>query len=299
MYSLDINFLNDRPEIKPDKRRSPKQKVAISPDDRRPLFLGVAALVFFPAVAAALWGILMLRNGDLERQQADLDTQLGNLEADKKNLESIQQEAKVAADEAQALATVFNQIKPWSAMAQDIRDRLPSAVQLVAIKQIQPKDQPAPQPSPGAAPQQPVSGLIEIQGMANSFNDVNDFMLTLQQSNFLKPEATQVVTAELGEESTLQLPEIPGQNKQKEDLGFDIRPPKLPRRVKFTLKTALSDVPASELIRELDRKGAVGLVNRIEALKARGIIQPGASPTPQATPSAAPGATQTNGATKP
>jgi type IV pilus assembly protein PilN len=264
------------------------------------LFFGVAALVFFPVVAAALAGILMLRNGDLERQQADLDTQLGNLEADKKNLESIQKEAKQASDEAQALATVFNQIKPWSAMAQDIRDRLPSTVQLISIQQI--KDQaaaPQPQPSPGAIAPKPVSGVIEIEGKANSFNDVNDFLLTLQQSNFLKAEETKLVSAELGDESTLQLPEIPGQDKPKDKQEFDIKPPKLPRRVKFKLKTAISEVPAAELIRELDRKGSVGLVNRIEALKARGIIQSSTPPANAPTPSPSPGATQTNGATKP
>ena len=49
--------------------------------------------------------------------------------------------------------------------------------------------------------------------------------------------------------------------------------------------------PASDLIRELDRKGAVGLVTRIEALKQRGVISE-AAPKPKAP-------TQTDGAKKP
>jgi type IV pilus assembly protein PilN len=289
MYSLDINFLNDRPEIKPDKRRSPKAKVAIDPSDRRPLFLGFGTLVFFPAIAAALLGILTLRNGDLERQQADLDTQLGNLESEKKNLDSIRSQAQKAIEETQALATVFNQIKPWSAMAQDIRDRLPSTVQLVGIKQVDPKDQVASSSTSGT--QKPVSGLIEIDGIANTFNDVNDFLLTLQRSSFLKSNETKLVSAELGDEKTLQLPEFPGLEKSS---NSELKPPKLPRRVTFKLQTALSDVPASELVRELNRKGAIGLVTRIEALKDRGVIQTESSP---ATPPN--GATQPNGATKP
>lgn len=289
MYSLDVNFLNDRPEIKPDKRRSGGgKKPSISLDDRRPLYLGFAALVFFPALAAALLGILTLRNGDLEKQQADLDTQLGNLETEKKNLSKIQEEAKQATAEAEALASVFNQIKPWSAMTQDIRDRLPSTVQLASITQ-QKVDTAAPPPSSGTAPAAstaPVSGRIEIKGTANSFNDVNDFLLTLQQSNFLRADQTKVVSAELGEERTLQLPEFPGVERK---MG-EFKPPRLPRRVSFTIATAINDVPASELIRELDRKGAVGLVTRIEALKERGVISESATPktpTPAAKPDGA------------
>ena len=300
MYSLDVNFLNDRAAIKPSKRRGGQP--SLSPDDRRPLFLGFGAMVFFPVLAMALWGILSLRNGDLERQQADLDTQLGNLEAEKKNLSSIQAETKTATEEAQALASVFNQIKPWSAMTQDIRDRLPSSVQLASITQQKVDlSAPAAAPASGAAPAAgatpPVSGKLSIKGFANSFNDVNDFLLTLQQSNFLRAEQTKVVSAELGDEKTLQLPEFPG---MKREMG-EFKAPRLPRKVAFEISTAINDVPASDLIRELDRKGAVGLVTRIEALKERGVISEAAPklkvPTQAAPTQAAP--TQTDGAKKP
>ncbi|MBD1843159.1 PilN domain-containing protein [Cyanobacteria bacterium FACHB-63] len=289
MYSLDINFLKDRAESKPDKRQGNRPRAIMSADDRRPLFLGIAAMVFFPVLAGSLFGILTLRNGDLERQQADLDVQLGNLEVEKKNLSKVKEETKQATEEAQALATVFNQIKPWSAMTQDIRDRLPKSVQIASVAQIAPAAGAAPTPAAGAAP--PVSSRIEIKGIANSFNDVNDFMLTLQQSNFLRADQTKVVSAELGEEKALQIPEFPG---VKREMG-EFKPPRLPRKVSFTIATAINDVPASELIRELDRKGAVGLVTRIEALKQRGVIS--ATPTKPTSPT--PAATQTDGAKKP
>ncbi|MBD1823996.1 PilN domain-containing protein [Cyanobacteria bacterium FACHB-DQ100] len=289
MYSLDINFLNDRSESKPDKGRGNRPQATVSADDRRPLLLGVAAMVFFPVLAGSLFGILTLRNGDLERQQADLDVQLGTLEAEKKNLSKVREETKQATEEAQALATVFNQIKPWSAMTQDIRDRLPKSVQIASVAQIAPAQGAAPTPAAGATP--PVSSRIEIKGIANSFNDVNDFMLTLQQSNFLRADQTKVVSAELGEEKALQIPEFPG--VKREMGGF--KPPRLPRKVSFTIATAINDVPASELIRELDRKGAVGLVTRIEALKQRGVI----SATSAKPASPTPAATQTDGAKKP
>jgi type IV pilus assembly protein PilN len=48
--------------------------------------------------------------------------------------------------------------------------------------------------------------------------------------------------------------------------------PPLPRQVTFTIQTAQSDAPASELLRELNRVGAVGQVTRIENLQNKGIL---------------------------
>ncbi len=273
MYSLDINFLNDRPEYKPDgARRGGRKAPAFVSDDRRPLYWGLAAGVFFPVALLALWGFLQVRNNDLAQQQAELDSQLGNLELQKKDLASINDQIKQGTDETQALATVFNQIKPWSAMAQDIRDRLPPNVQIAGITQVDPAKTPAaPAPTPGQAPA-PVSGVILIEGLANSFSDVNDFLLTLQQSNFLQSAQTKLVSAELTDSQPLQSLDLPGSKLGSSNATYEI--PKLPPRVKFSLQTALSEVPASELIRELDRKGAVGLVTRIEALKDKGVIKP-------------------------
>ncbi|NEO02464.1 MAG: fimbrial assembly protein, partial [Moorea sp. SIO3I7] len=47
----------------------------------------------------------------------------------------------------------------------------------------------------------------------------------------------------------------------------------LPKVVEYTIKTQLSDIPASEILKELDRKGAVGLVTRIRNLQSQGVIQ--------------------------
>jgi type IV pilus assembly protein PilN len=274
MYSLDINFLNDRPEYKPDgARRGGRPKATFAAGDRRPLYWGLAAGVFFPVVMLALWGILQAETSKLTSEQAELDSQLGNLEQQKKELASVNEQIKQTTDETQALASVFNQIKPWSAMAQDIRDRLPPGVQVTAIKQVPPPATGAPaQPAPaaGGAQPAPVSGVVQISGVANSFSDVNDFILTLQQSNFLQGDRTKLIDSKLGEKRTLRLPDLPGLSSRT----GTVEPPRLPPQIEFSIETALNDVPASELIRELERKGAVGLVTRIDALKDKGVIKP-------------------------
>jgi type IV pilus assembly protein PilN len=275
MYSLDINFLNDRPEYKPDGGARARGARAVPTDSRQPLILGLLAAILLPALAGGLLLFLQSRNADLEQRQAALDSQLGDIQAKQKQIESLRTETKQVKDETVALASVFTTLKPWSAVMQDFRDRIPPGVQILRVKQLPlPQNQPQPSPSPGAAPgtpTPPLVGKVEISGIANSFNDVNDFMLVLQKSAFLDPKETQLVASELQQTaptlSTLQLKNTPA-------LAIDINNiPKLPRQIEFTIQTAFNDIPASNLLQELERKTAVGLVTRIEELQRKGVIQ--------------------------
>jgi type IV pilus assembly protein PilN len=42
--------------------------------------------------------------------------------------------------------------------------------------------------------------------------------------------------------------------------------------VRYTIQSNVSDIPASELMRELEQKGSVGLVNRIRSMQKIGVI---------------------------
>ena len=271
MYSLDINFVKDRPEYKLDKgKQSSKQRLPAS--DFTKLYLGLAAGLLLPAVVGSGWLFLQNQNSQLEQNVAKLDENLNKLGIQEQEIKKIQDDANQIKAETQALATVFNQIRPWSAILQDIRDRTPVAVQIESIKQTAapaaPQGQPAPTASAAPAASQPapnpVSG-IEVSGVARSFNDVNDFLLTLQQSPFFKPTDTKIVTAEL-----IDNPIQAAVSGSQSNGGV---PLKLPQVVRYTMQSSLSDAQASELLRELERKGALGLVTRIRTLQKRGIIQ--------------------------
>jgi len=274
MYSLDINFLNDRPEYRPEGARQ-KTRV-VSTDSKQPLFIGAAVAVGLLAMAVGSLLFLQAQNANLEQRQSELDSQLGDLTAKQKQIADINTQTKQIKDETGALASVFNLVKPWSAMMQEVRDRIPPGVQILTITQSTPSNQPTPQPSPSpgaAAPTvTPPASVLQITGIANSFNDVNDFLLVLQKSNFLKAENTKLMKATLQKEA-VKIEPAKLQNAQQQSLTAD-QLPQLPRQVEFQIETALSDVPASDLLRELDRKGAVGLVTRIEDLQRKGVIQP-------------------------
>jgi len=255
MYSLDINFLKDRPGGPGQGNQGEtKKRVAIPVGGMTPIYIGAAVAIILP-------GLLGLGLLYVQGQNASIDEEIAKLEQRNQDLESKlgdikQKEAEIAAikTETQALVSVFDQIRPWSAMLQVLRDRIPARVRIENVKQIAPEIA----TEDGSTPN--LAGGIEITGSARSFNDVNDFLLSLKQSPFFKSSAGKIVTAEL----------VDGPLPDNIPEGVTYVPPKV---VKYTIVSQLSDVPASELMRELEQKGTVGLVDRIRSLQRTGVFQ--------------------------
>jgi type IV pilus assembly protein PilN len=275
MYSLDINFLNDRTDRTTDfAARTPAARGGAN---NTPMFVGLAvgaaALIF----VGAFWGILQKLNADDRERLAELDAQLAAQSSFQAQLTSLTQEAQQAEAEAQALVTVFDQIKPWSALLQSIRDSVPSGVQIATIEQTEGEIPPAPAPAANAAPnaeaadpnapaplpQRPPS-LVNVSGYATSFDNVNDFLLVLQRSPFFEAESTRLIDAQLVDyPERIELPEgAPS--------GVEVR---VPQVVQYNIEATLTDLPASELLAELESALAVGLTARIQALRDRGAFQ--------------------------
>ncbi len=273
MYSLDINFLNDRPDIRPQVQgNKPKQK----PAAMTPLILGVALGLLLPGVVGGLWFYLQQQTAQLDTRQAELDSELQRLQIEQDKIKQLNDEIAKVQGETNDLASVFNQIKPWSAMLQDIRERVPVGVQIQTIQQTEDTTSaaatPAASPSPNAQATSAPSPTMKlaISGSARSFDEVNYFLLTLQRSPFFKSDETQLVKAELVQNPNKVEVTVP-QNKTESGATVTYT---LPKTVNYQIQTSLSDIPASELLRELDRKGAVGLVTRIRTLQEKGVIQP-------------------------
>ena len=265
MYSLDVNFLRDR--VEPKQEKFSRYTKAAGIGGQTPMYLGLAVGVILPALVGVSWLFLQAQNAQLENQVQSIDAQLSQLGLAEENIKKIQAQTTQVQSDTAALVTVFNQIRPWSAMLQDLRDRIPTTVQIDSIKELTAAS-PAPAPAANntnnsqSAPSTPTpTGGIQITGVARSFNDVNDFVLTLKQSAFLQPENTKIVTAELTD------------NPLQASVDSSVKV-KLPPIVKYTVESSLSNVPASEILRELERKGTFGLVTRIRTLQQTGVIQP-------------------------
>jgi type IV pilus assembly protein PilN len=291
MYSLDINFLNDRPDYKPVAAKSSAKKSSGGATDQLPL---IGALLFAFGVNAAVmgaWWWATNQNTNLATEQATLDQELATLNAQANTIKAINAETDQVTAEYKALAGVFDQIKPWSAMLQDLSARTPAGVQISKIEQMDPPPSevaapppppaatpaaspeaspspaspaPAAAPAPVVPPQQPTK--VQISGIASTFAQVNDFMLLVQRSPFFLNTDTKLVAATLKTNPTqLQL-------RNKNAAGAEL--PQLRPVVEYKIETTLSPTGASELLPELRSKQADGLAIRIETLQEKGVLEP-------------------------
>ncbi len=110
---------------------------------------------------------------------------------------------------------------------------------------------------------------IEIIGRAKSFDEVNNFILTLKQSAFFNPDETQLLSAKLGAATVL----LPLNETAQASAASKNTHLELPKLVDYRIQTSLKHVPSSDLMRELERKGAVGLVTRLKTLQQQAVKQ--------------------------
>lgn len=313
MYNVEINFLNDRPDYNPVPKVITKKRVGGQVADPLPLFAGVAVGVFLPAVVGGWWFVTQSDNQKLQQKLAGLESELQGLTTKDQAIKAIQAEADQIKAQTQGLATLFNtSIKPVSSIFQDIRERVPSGVQVSMLQQTVTVDEElkkaaaaAPKPAatpaaatpaaatpaagapggsappPAAPPPAPPPAQVNweffkqkilLSGTAKSFDEVNDFMLTLKQSPFLNATEVKLVEANLVDNSLkVALPESKNQT-----LPAPAPPPKieLPTVVEYKIEVGVNKTFASQLVGELTRTGAIGLASRVETLQNKGVVLP-------------------------
>ena len=259
MYSIDINFLNDREErpVLATQSAVVRQPTA----DRTPIAIGLGVLVAALAGVGGFFGLLKYQESNLQNRQAELDSQLVELQAKLAEVDRIRAETEAARAESRALASVFTKIRPWSAIVKDIQNRIPTRAQLTQVTQTAGVAVP---PTPGAEPVPPEAGGISINGTACSFDDVNDFILTLKNSPFLEGETVQLNTSTLGGDV---LGRCPGEAQRDEPTQL----------VNYTIAGNIQSVSTEQfdrLLAELENQQAsVGLSSRLKALLETGVLQ--------------------------
>ena len=242
MYSLDVNFLKDRHLETNTKTTLAPQSRGPSLKEQIPLVIGGAIMVILPAITGSSLLVLNQLSSSKEQSIQELETQLGQLNAQNKNIEEINAKLEQNDQEIQSLVTVFNQIRPWSAILKEIEAQVPLNVQVGSIVQT--------------------DSEVTIAGYALNYDDLNDFLLTLQSSPLLDAEKIVIKTASL-QDFPIETENTP------ENLEIEF-----PQGVKYTITTAISDRPSSELLQDFARSGAAGLVNRIRTLENKGVLKP-------------------------
>lgn len=280
MYSLDVNFLKDR-NLDPSKMTT-VEPLASGPSlqQQLPIYIGAGVLVVLPLLAGLSLLFVGWQKEQTQQNIQTLEAEIAKLNSQNQKIQGIEGKIKTVNEEITGLVGVFNQIKPWSAILQDLTDQTPATVQISSIQQA--------------------DKTLTLSGFARDYGDLNDFVLTLQNSRFFNADKTKLVTA-----TTEALPlKAEGANTGKEGGGATApaqgeksdKPTgptiTIPDGVKYTITTELTSTPDQELINELIRKGAVGLVTRFKIMEQKGILSsvPSASPAPILQPGSQPAA---------
>ena len=244
MYSLDINFLKDRGLTLADKTAFTVAKTPQPITSKIPIFVGAIALVLLPLLTFVQLKSIEKQTAEAEQKIQEIDAEIVRIGNQNQKIKDARAQIDAIERENRALVSVFDQIKPWSAILLEIGERIPPGVQIDSIQQS------------GAGN----NIQLIFSGIARSYEDVNDFVLFLERSPFFSMEQTKLDNANLANFPVEIENEIPNAS-----IDFD-------QGVKYRLTTRLSNVPASQLMRELEKKGSVGLLTRLKTLERKGAI---------------------------
>lgn len=257
MYSVDINFLNDREERQIELAKPVSTAAA---GDWRPLYIGLGVMLAALASVGGFWLFLKHQQGGLIEEQQALDAKLTELQQALAEVDTIKQQTAAVRAESQALAGVFTKIRPWSAIVKDVQNRIPTRAQLQAINQTAGESTQTPE---GEEVPPPAGGLT-IEGTACSFDDVNDFVLTLKNSPFLEGESVKLQDSSLGDEV---LGTCPGDAARDQPLQL----------VNYEIASNIRSVPVDQLNRLLaeleSQQAGPGLAARLKALLETGAVE--------------------------
>lgn len=237
MYSLDINFLSDR--VLAETQAVERQPIA---DSQFLIYGGGVAVVALALVGGAFFFLNSANEGvqqellSLTAKESQLNEKIKALEGQEKQLQEIQ-------GRTGQLLSLFIGNFPASAIADDLRKRTPINVQIKSISQT----------STAATPQSPSqsTSTINIDGTTTGYNELNDYLLLLKASPFLDGEQTRLVS------STLQQATV--------EKNFTL--------VNFQIQTSVTTKSPAELLPELQKSGADGLVTRVNLLRQQGVIK--------------------------
>jgi type IV pilus assembly protein PilN len=245
MYNLDINFLRDRGIEKTVDTSSLAQTKEPSIADKIPIAAGVIIALVAPAITFGYLQSVNAKTATVEAEIKQIESEIADLGNQNKKL--VSQEIEEIETETTAFIQVFENIKSWAAIMQEVSDRTPPGVQVESLQQGG---------EAGAI-------SLSIAGVARSYNDINDFVLFLQRSPFFDGKQIKLNGA--------SLTEFPVEIENQDDLP-DKASLEIPPGIKYTISAPLNNVPSSQLIKEINEKGSVGLVTRLKLLESKGAI---------------------------
>lgn len=258
MYSLDVDFLkkrreDQRPQFDKKTLEQGTSESTPSMEGNLPLIIGLVVGVSAVAAMGGYWFLTTQQVARVQQKINQLEQKLSQAQSKKQQVTQKREELKQAENNLTALANIFNQIKPLSAILEDVRDRAPSDVQINGFEQTT---------------NESGNPTFTLQGVASTYEAVNYFSLTLQRSPFINPKTVNLQTAEKTNLNIELISDAPETEVEEQEEALS------PTQViNYQISFEVNDKPASELLGTLQEKGATGLVTRIRTLEQKGIVQ--------------------------
>ena len=246
MYNLDINFLRDRgleQSVEISDNFAQKKEPSIA--DKIPIAVGVLVAIIAPTMTFVHLQSVNAKTVSVESQIKQIESEIAELGNQNQKIEAANEEIQKVERETAALIGVFEKIKPWAAIMQEVSDRTPPGVQVDSIQQS----------GSGAG-----TG-INLAGTARSYADVNDFVLFLKRSPFFDARKIKLNTAG----TTKFTVDIENEEDLPDNVSFEV-----PNGIKYKISAQLKNIPSSKLIEEINKKGSTGLVTRLKILEQKG-----------------------------
>ena len=247
MFSLDINFLKDRGLDAAIAKETLIESHSSSLADKVPIIAGAVIALVLPAMTFSYSQTFAGQQAKLQQEIQKLEAEIAKSQGQAKSLDDLKAQVTKAKNETKALVGVFDKIRPWSAILREVGDRTPPGIQIDSLEQD----------GSGSNLQ------LRIGGTARSYSDVNDFVLFLQRSPFF--EAKKIVLGTVKNSSWNV--ELANEEELSKNVNLTI-----PNGVQYSINAQLANKPNSELIKELNSKGSLGLLTRLKTLENKGVI---------------------------
>ncbi len=249
MYNLDVNFLNDRGIQTQEVSRSTRSSGSGGPVNWTPAIAGLLVGLLFPALALLGLAWFKSEGTKIADKEAVVDGELAKLQQQVAELEAIRAEARAIEGDSLALVKVFDRLQPWSAILQDVSNRVPKTVRLSSVVQ---DDE---------------TGALTLSGNAESYEDVNDFMLKLAASPFFDDEEVVLGGATLEEDPTEVEVTSEGDSAPEVEIeATDV--------VSYSIIAPLGEwsYADDEMVSLLSQLGSEGMLARVQALGTEGLL---------------------------
>ena len=265
MYKINVNFLKDRKLDSLTGGTSIRKQKQTPIGERLPILIGGGVGAALIAFVGGAWILANSQKSQNTKAIAQLDAEIQRLQGQSGQVAEIQAEIDQINQKIAVLVSVFEQIKPWSAVLAEIGAITPETIQIKSLNQ-----------SGGRR--------LNLSGTAKSHADVNDFVLSLKNSPLISTRSTRLNSTSWTDNpsqvvlSRAQLAQNQDQQSDQFDdedeselpaLDLDVS---LPEVVNFSITTRITSKPSQQLIDLLRSRGAIGLVKRIDALRARGAL---------------------------